>query len=109
MITAAISAFPDSLVKQLRPHKSVSPNTVNGKVTRKAYKTIRSREYLTTEEIEILMQSAKETGRHGHRDKTLSLIAYRHAFRVSELVALALGHGGSKEGLAARIPTQEWH
>jgi len=34
------------------------------------------------------MSAAGRTGRHGHRDKTLILIAYRHGLRVSELVNL---------------------
>ena len=38
--------------------------------------------------VDRLMDAGKATGRYGHRDKTLILIAYRHALRVSELVAL---------------------
>jgi type 1 fimbriae regulatory protein FimB/type 1 fimbriae regulatory protein FimE len=34
------------------------------------------------------MDAARRIGRHGHRDATLILIAYRHGLRVSELVAL---------------------
>ena len=48
----------------------------------------RSREYLTGAEVEALMSAAGRTGRHGNRDKTLILIAYRHGLRVSELVNL---------------------
>ncbi len=60
--------------------------------------SVRPREYLTAEEIRRLMQSARRTGRHGHRDATLILISYRHALRVSEAVALRwdqldLSHG----------------
>ncbi len=34
------------------------------------------------------MAAAGKVGRHGHRDATLLLLAYRHALRVSELVSL---------------------
>ena len=49
---------------------------------------VRPREYLTGEEVRRLMQAARRTGRHPHRDATLILISYRHALRVSEVVAL---------------------
>jgi type 1 fimbriae regulatory protein FimE len=49
---------------------------------------VRSREYLTEPEVEKLIKAAGKLGRHGHRDSTLILLAYRHALRVSELVAL---------------------
>lgn len=48
----------------------------------------RSREYLTHAEVEKLIKGAESVGRHGHRDGTLILVAYRHALRVSELVTL---------------------
>ena len=48
----------------------------------------RTREYLTEQEVEVLMRAAGRTGRHGHRDRTMILIAYRHGLRVSEPVAL---------------------
>ncbi len=61
----------------------------SGKMPRKPKNTdARSREYLTDKEVEALMKAARNTGRHGHRDATLILIAYRHGLRVSELVAL---------------------
>lgn len=34
------------------------------------------------------MQTAKRRGRHGHRDATMILLAYRHGLRVGELCAL---------------------
>jgi len=49
---------------------------------------LRTREYLTPDEVESLQKAAGKIGRHGHRDSTLILIAYRHGLRVSELVAL---------------------
>jgi integrase len=69
---------------------SASPNTLNGKVppirTRNA--DLRSREHLTQKEIDQLMDAAKKTGRHGHRDATIILLGFRHGLRVSELVSL---------------------
>jgi integrase len=48
----------------------------------------RTREYLLPNEVEAMIKAASSTGRHGHRDSTLILLAYRHGLRVSELVAL---------------------
>ena len=48
----------------------------------------RSREYLTSGEVEKLIKSAERLGRHGHRDGTILLLSYRHGLRVSELCAL---------------------
>jgi type 1 fimbriae regulatory protein FimB/type 1 fimbriae regulatory protein FimE len=48
---------------------------------------LRSREHLTEAEIEKLIAAAKGN-RHGHRDATMLLIAYRHGLRSSELVDL---------------------
>lgn len=48
----------------------------------------RSREFLTPAEVETLINAAEKLGRHGHRDATMVLIAYRHALRVSELISL---------------------
>ena len=49
---------------------------------------VRSREYLTPREVEKLMAAARKLCRHGHRDRTLILVMYRHGLRVSELVLL---------------------
>ena len=49
---------------------------------------VRAREYLTPSEVDDLMRAAGKVGRHPFRDKTMILIAYRHALRVSELCAL---------------------
>ena len=49
---------------------------------------VRSREYLTPDEVDNLMRAAKGIGRHGHRDATLILLSFRHGLRLSELVSL---------------------
>jgi len=49
---------------------------------------VRSREHLTQGEIDKVVAAAGKLGRHGHRDKTLILVMYRHGLRVSELVSL---------------------
>src|ERR1700691_5247750 len=48
---------------------------------------LRTREYLTEGEVEELTATAKGN-RHGHRDATMILTAYRHGLRASELVDL---------------------
>ena len=49
---------------------------------------VRSREYLTAAEVDRLRKAARGIGRHGLRNATMILLAYRHGLRVSELIAL---------------------
>jgi integrase len=48
---------------------------------------VRTREYLTDDEVQRLGESAK-ANRNGHRDATMILVAYRHGLRASELTDL---------------------
>ena len=41
----------------------------------------RSREYLSSLEVDQLIQGAKQSGQYGHRDATMILLAYRHALK----------------------------
>lgn len=50
--------------------------------------TRRSREYLTAEEVDLLIRTARRQGRYGQRNATLILLMYRHALRVAEVVRL---------------------
>ena len=68
----------------------VAPTIVNRTVrtpVRRKNSELRSREHLTAPEVEKLMEAAKGN-RHGHRDATAILIAFRHGLRASELVDL---------------------
>lgn len=77
-----------------------TPNTVNRKVPlRLKNLEYRSREYLTEDEVERLMDAASRVGRHGHRDATLILLSYRHGLRVTELVSLRWEQVDLKQGL----------
>ncbi len=88
-------------VIQLGGPKKGSPSTVNRKVppTRTPNQARRSREYLTQREVDGLIEAARKVGRHGHRDATLTLLAYRHALRVAELVALRWDQVSLSQGL----------
>jgi len=91
-----------SNVVPLMGTKTARPNIENGNVRppiRKKNKDVRSREHLTPDEVERLITSAKSLGRHGRRDATLILLAYRHGLRVSELVALRWDMVDLKQGL----------
>ena len=48
---------------------------------------VRTREYLTDDEVQRLIEAAK-ANRHGQRDATMILVAYRHGLRASELTDL---------------------
>ena len=67
----------------------VAPRTVNGTVPprRVPNRDLRTREYLTEGEVERLIKVAK-ANRHGHRDATMILMAYRHGLRAAEVVDL---------------------
>jgi site-specific recombinase XerD len=59
----------------------------------------RIREHLTEHEIDKLIRATKKIGRHGNRDSTMILVAYRHGLRVSELLRLKWSQVDLYEGL----------
>lgn len=65
-------------------------NTQSSKNTPRRPKNedVRSREYLTEDEVKKLREAAKVSGRNGHRDALIILMMYRHGLRVSELTNL---------------------
>jgi site-specific recombinase XerD len=67
----------------------VAPTTVFPAVTprRRPNADLRTREYLTPDEVEVLIEAVK-ANRHGHRDSTMILVTYRHGLRAAELVDL---------------------
>jgi integrase len=67
----------------------VDPSTEKRTVTPRRPKNsdLRTREYLTEQEIEALMAAARQN-RHGHRDATMILVAFRHGLRASEIADL---------------------
>ena len=48
---------------------------------------LESREHLTPDEIEVLVEAAKGN-HHGHRDATMILVAFRHGLRAAEVCDL---------------------
>ena len=66
---------------------------------RKPNAEVRSREHLTPGEVERLIAAAGKLGRHGHRDATMILVAFRHGLRVSELVSLRWDQVDLEQGM----------
>jgi integrase len=69
--------------------KLVAPTEVNRTVapTRRPNAELRTGEHLTPGEVEALVEAAK-ANRHGHRDATMILLAFRHGLRAAELCDL---------------------
>ena len=90
-----------SNVVPLRGRNAAAPNIVNGKVppARRKNSDSRSREYLTSDEVDRLIVAAKGLGRHGHRDMTMIIMMFRHGLRVSELVTLRWDMIDMKQGI----------
>jgi len=90
-----------SNVVRLKGRNRSAPIPLNGKVPppRRKNSEVRSREHLTPDEVDKLISTARSLGRHGHRDATLILMAFRHGLRVSELVALRWDMVDLKQGL----------
>src|SRR5450755_1551199 len=57
------------------PYSAIPPRRVSNA-------SRRSREYLTPDEVEKLLQASSKIGRHGARDRCLILLAYRHKPRT---------------------------
>lgn len=71
----------------LKPMPSAIVNRTVVMPTRQKNADLRTREYLTDEEVRRLAEIAK-ANRHGHRDAAMILVAYRHGLRASELTDL---------------------
>ena len=71
-MTALILQFPFSAKSKAPPRKQKN----------------RDRKYLSEVEVEKVIAAIKKQGRHGHRNATAILIAYRHGLRCTELINL---------------------
>lgn len=93
---------------ELQDTQKNASSTVLGKVIKKRAKFLpprkpknidrRSREHLSPKEMDRLINAARQVGRHGYRDATMILMAYRHGLRISELISLRWTQVDLKEG-----------
>ncbi|MFY9900739.1 MAG: tyrosine-type recombinase/integrase [Xanthobacteraceae bacterium] len=67
----------------------VAPTTENRTVTSRRPKNgaVRTREHLTIDEVERLIEAAN-SNRYGHRDALMVLLAFRHGLRAAEVCDL---------------------
>jgi integrase len=72
----------------------VTPATVKRTVSLRRPRNgeVRTREHLTEDEVEKLIEAAKNN-RHGHRDALMVLMTYRHGLRAAEVVDLRWEQG----------------
>lgn len=79
-----------SNVINLQARRHAAPMSQKGKVPlrRRRNVDVRSREYLTADEIGKLLQAAKASGRYRQRDCSLVMLMFGHGLRVSEAVTL---------------------
>jgi integrase len=90
---AAAGEFAPTLVngkvrlrrRNRRPQETLSRGTPDSPLPprRLSNASRRKREYLTPDEVDKLLRTSGNLGRHGARDRTLILIAYRHGLRVT--------------------------
>jgi integrase len=66
------------------PRASPPTQTVRFSPRRGKNADLRTREHLTVDEVEALIEAAKGN-RYGHRDATMILLAFRHGLRASEV------------------------
>ncbi len=72
-----------------KPHlRIVAPATENRTVTRRRKNAdLRTREHLTADEVERLIEATKDN-RYGHRDGLIVLLTFRHGLRAVEVCDL---------------------
>jgi len=75
-------------LKLVQPEKTAKFSTKRLPPRRRSNKEVRVREYLTVDEVKRMREAARKIGRNGVRDALLLTVTFRHALRVSELIAL---------------------
>ncbi len=68
---------------QLTKVRELDFDSPNRSRNNRKYKEVREREYLYEHEVEAMLKATKTIRRHGHRDTTLILLAYRYGLRVT--------------------------
>ena len=88
----------------------VAPDTVNRKVApqgRPTNASLRTREYVTADEVEKLIRAASG-GRWGDRDAAMVLLAYRHGLRAQEIADLEWSQVEDGSTQRYTSPGQAW-
>ncbi len=76
------------MLKLVRQEKTAKISNKRVPPSRRPNKEVRSREYLTVDEVKRIREAARRVGRNGFRDSLLITVAFRHGLRVTEAVNL---------------------